>query len=301
MVGEVVLRGAARVAVPAGLRSRVLGLAHEVHQGVMKTKQGIRELYWWPGLDSEVEELVRTCQNCSTADKTATPRRALMQPVPFPSEPWAKLGLDFIGPITGGRPDQRYVIVHIDYHCKRIEMRFCAHPTTEDGIMFLEKLASCQGYQDEVVSDCGSVLMSDRFACHLRSVGIKHVRASPYHPQASGQVECTNKVVKDALQTTSLERVDWAEYIQLFLLNYRSAIQATTGRRAPARAAYAHQTSRRSREVGELSPDQESRTRELLSRVQGKQHKQKAYFARQHLKVPEFKVGNGVRRKLPQL
>ena len=43
-VGDVVLRGAARVVVPTGLRSRVLGLAHEVHQGMMKTKQRIREL-----------------------------------------------------------------------------------------------------------------------------------------------------------------------------------------------------------------------------------------------------------------
>ena len=104
VVGDVVLRGAARVVVPAGLRSRVLGLAHEVHQGIVKTKQRIRELYWWPGIDQEVERLVKTCQTCSVADKTASPRRAPMQPVPFPSEPWVKLGLDFIGPMTGVAP-----------------------------------------------------------------------------------------------------------------------------------------------------------------------------------------------------
>ena len=190
--------------VPAGLRGRVLGLAHEAHQGIVKTKQRIRELYWWPGIDREVELMVKTCQTCSAADKTASPRRAPMQPVPFPIEPWVKLGLDLIGPMAGGKPGQRFAIVCIDYHSKWIEVGFCAHPTTEVVISFLEKLSSREGYPEEVVSDCGSVFTSDRFAHYLKSVGIRHVRATPYHPQASGQVERANKLLKSALQTSTL-------------------------------------------------------------------------------------------------
>ena len=301
VVGDVVLRGSARVVVPAALRSRVLGLAHEVHQGIVKTKQRIRELYWWPGIDQEVERLVKTCPICSAADKTASPRRAPMQPVPFPSEPWVKLGLDFIGPMAGGRPCQRFAIVCIDYHSKWIEVGFCAHPTTEVVVTFLEKLASREGYPEEVVSDCGSVFMSDQFARYLRSVGIKHVRVTPYHPQASGQVERANKLVKSALQTASLEKVDWTEYLQLFLLNYRSTVQATTGR-SPAELLHGRRMRTKlhvAAERPEVSSEQARSRNGLLARVRGKQRKQKAYFDRNnHVREPKFRVGDWVRWRL---
>ena len=170
-------------------------------------------------------------------------------------------------------------------------------------VTFLEKLASREGYPEEVVSDCGSVFMSDRFARYLRSVGIRHVRATPYHPQASGQVERANKLVKSALQTASLEKADWSEYLQLFLLNYRSTVQATTGR-SPAELLHGRRMRTKlhvAAEKPEVSSDQARSRRELLSRVEGKQQKQKVYFDRnQHVKVPEFKVGDWVRRKLPQ-
>ena len=281
----------------------MLRLAHEAHQGMVKTKQRIRELYWWPGIDREVEELVRTCETCSAADKTASPRHAPMQPVPFPTEPWAKLGLDFIGPMAGGRPGQRFAIVAIDYHSKWIEVGFCAHPTTEVVVQFLEKLASREGYPEEVVSDCGSAFTSDHFAHYLRSVGIKHIPVTPYHPQASGQVERANKLVKTALQTASLEKVDWSAYLQMFLLNYRATLQATTGH-SPAELLHGRRMRTKlhvAAERQETTPEQARSRRELLARVQGKQLKQKLYFDKnKHVKVPQFKVGDRVKRRLPQ-
>ena len=44
MLGDVVLRGG-RVLVPAAPRTRLVELAHEEHQGIVRTKQRLRDLY----------------------------------------------------------------------------------------------------------------------------------------------------------------------------------------------------------------------------------------------------------------
>ena len=81
--GGLVLRGE-RIIVPAALRSRVLTLAHESHQGIVRTKQRLRALFWWPGMDADVEAAIKECPACAGADKTATTRAAPLNPVPLP-------------------------------------------------------------------------------------------------------------------------------------------------------------------------------------------------------------------------
>ena len=54
-IEQVALRGT-RIVVPRNLRRRVLGLAHEGHQGIVKTKGRLRSKVWWPGIDKEAEK-----------------------------------------------------------------------------------------------------------------------------------------------------------------------------------------------------------------------------------------------------
>ena len=298
VLDDVVLRGG-RVLVPEALRSRLVELAHEGHQGIVRTKQRLRDMYWWPGMDRVAEEQVKSCQICSLADKTASPRHAPLHPVPFPDEPWSKLGLDFIGPMAGGRPGQRFAIVSIDYHSKWIEVGFCQHPTSEVVIQFIDKLACREGYPKEIVSDCGSAFTSERFTTYLRNIGVTHVKVSPYHPQSSGQVERANKTVKSAIQTADLERTDRAQYLQMFLFSYRNTVQATTGR-SPAELLHGRPMRSKMSAALDVGGRHPARPTDLQARVKQKQAYQKTYFDRTHrVKTPDFSVGDQVRHRLP--
>ena len=53
-VGKIVLRGT-RIVVPQAARQQTLMLAHEGHQGIVKTKQRLRTKVWWPGIDHKAE------------------------------------------------------------------------------------------------------------------------------------------------------------------------------------------------------------------------------------------------------
>ena len=80
-----------RLIVPESLRSRVLNLAHEGHHGIVRCKQRLRQLYWWPGMDRDAEAAEKTCSICASVDKTAVPRQAPLHPVPLPAAAWDKV------------------------------------------------------------------------------------------------------------------------------------------------------------------------------------------------------------------
>lgn len=61
-----------RLVVPVSLRRVLVTLAHEGHQRIVRTKQRIRELYWWPGIDYLVKEQIKNCEVCLSSDMTTT-------------------------------------------------------------------------------------------------------------------------------------------------------------------------------------------------------------------------------------
>ncbi|KAF0293301.1 uncharacterized protein FJT64_000881 [Amphibalanus amphitrite] len=105
----VVLRGPDRAVVPAALRSKYLQLAHRAHDGVVRTKQLLRDLAWWPGMSKDAAALVADCPSCHAKDAVLTQqaRPAPLQPVELPDRPWSKLGLDIVGPIPGAPPSAK--------------------------------------------------------------------------------------------------------------------------------------------------------------------------------------------------
>ena len=66
---DVILRGSDRAVVPSVLKPDYLSLAHRAHDGVVRTKQLLRSLAWWPGMDKDVEATVLACNHCQASDK----------------------------------------------------------------------------------------------------------------------------------------------------------------------------------------------------------------------------------------
>ena len=55
------------------LRDKVFRLAHEGHQGVVKTKYRLRSKVWWPGMDKDVEKLCKVCYCCQVTSSYDPP------------------------------------------------------------------------------------------------------------------------------------------------------------------------------------------------------------------------------------
>jgi len=76
-------------------------LAHGGHQGIVKTKQLIRDKVWFPGIDKLAEEKVKNCLSCQAASNTLPPLEPLRM-TPLPSAPWKDVAVDFAGPFPSG-------------------------------------------------------------------------------------------------------------------------------------------------------------------------------------------------------
>ncbi|RXN35648.1 Integrase core domain [Labeo rohita] len=120
-----------RLIVPIALRKRLIHLTHEGHQGLVRTKQRLRELYWWPRMDDLVHTVLSACMTCQASDKSAKTFPAPMQPVEFPKGPFQHVAIDTVGPFEKGATDCKFAITLIDYFSKWPEVGFASSVTIE--------------------------------------------------------------------------------------------------------------------------------------------------------------------------
>lgn len=139
-----IFRGA-RLLVPKPLQERIVHLAHEGHQGVVRTKQRLRELYWWPRMDDLVCKVLLSCSICQSCDKTAKASPAPLQPVELPGGPFQHVACDIVGPIERAPYDCRYAITLIDYFSKWPKIAFTSNATTATVITFLNAVFAREG------------------------------------------------------------------------------------------------------------------------------------------------------------
>lgn len=115
-----------RFVIPQELQGILIAKAHEGHTGIVKTRTRLRELYWWPKMNAQVENVIHSCDICEVAKKSANTFSTPLQPVPFPDRLWSKLGIDIVGLFERAEPSCRYAITLVNYFSKWPEVQFCA-------------------------------------------------------------------------------------------------------------------------------------------------------------------------------
>ena len=153
---DMLMRGN-RLVIPERLRGKVLDLAHEGHQGIVRTKQRLRCSVWWPGVDVEVERLVRSCHACQIVSVGNPPEPAC--PSELPSGPWQDLNPDLCGPFPGGEN----LLVVVDRYSKWVEVETLSSTTTQDITVRLEKIFGSHGFPLTLTTDNARNLTSAEF------------------------------------------------------------------------------------------------------------------------------------------
>nr|XP_054930704.1 uncharacterized protein LOC129386641 [Dermacentor andersoni] len=302
-VADGLLMRSERIVVPAKLTATFIQLAHESHPGIVKTKQRLREKYWWPGLDKQVETAIRKCTVCQSADKSAKSYPTPLQPVALPDKPWSKIAIDIVGPFERAPADCRFVISVVDYFSKWPEVAFCRDVSSAKVMDFLLSIFAREGYPDELVSDHGPQFTSREFESFLQDRGIKHSFSAVYHPQANGQVERFNRALKSYIQLALLEQRPVKKTVTEYLGIFRVTPHSTTGL-SPAVLLYFRHIRTSLDVIGHPTSsfftDPAPEMSSLRKRVKEHQRKNKVYADRRSAaRVPQFQVGKYVRVKKP--
>ena len=104
-----VLKGS-RIVIPASMRNQVLQAIHLGHQGENKCILRARESVFWPGISTDIRQMVKNCDLCNK-HQPAQPKLPIMQP-DLPTRPWEKLGTDILE-FNG----KKYLMV-VDYYSR---------------------------------------------------------------------------------------------------------------------------------------------------------------------------------------
>ena len=208
-----------RVIVPRSLQQQVLDELHNSHSGIVRMKAVARSYVWWPGLDKDLEDLVKSCPKCQSCRNQ--PAAAPLHPWLWPTKPWERVHIDYAGPIDG-----KMMLVVVDAHSKWPEVIIMSSTTSQATIQALRNLFASYGLPRQLVSDNGPQFSSSEFAIFLRRNGIKHILSSPYHPSSNGLAERFVRTLKSSLKNSSIK--DTHQHLMDFLLNYRTTPHSTT-------------------------------------------------------------------------
>uniref|UniRef100_A0A5S6QGC4 RNA-directed DNA polymerase n=1 Tax=Trichuris muris TaxID=70415 RepID=A0A5S6QGC4_TRIMR len=216
-----------RVVIPTSLQHQVLCQLHRGHPGIVRMKALARSHAYWPGIDSEIEDLVKRCHRCSAAAKL--PVKTTLAPWPVPLRPWSRVHADFAGPYEG-----RNFLIVIDALTKWPEVLLTNSTTATATVALLTDLFARFGFPETLVTDNGSQFRASHFEDFCRKNGVVHVCSPPHHPQSNGQVERFVDTFKRTMEKLKGDAT-LPENLATFLLRYRTSPNPSIeGQQSPA-------------------------------------------------------------------
>ena len=109
-------------------------------------------------------------------------------------------GIDFMGPFPPFDVKE-YILVVVDYVSKWVEAIPTRTNNHREVLIFVTRcIFTRYGFPRAIISDDGSHINNAHFRAFFMKYGVHHRITTPYHPQANGQVEVSNRKVKTILK-----------------------------------------------------------------------------------------------------
>jgi len=283
-----------RVVIPQSLQKRVIILAHEGHQGIVKTKELLRSKVWFPGIDSMVAKNIQNCYACQI-NTTKTDY------IPFkistmPSGPWQDLACDFYSASTVT------LLVIIDEYSRYPVIQPVSSTAANAVIPQLHSTFSTFGNPIYLKADNGPPFNGAEFERFCNIMGIKRRFSTPYWPRGNGECERFMPNLTKIFINATLNNTAWQLELNFFLAAYRSTPHSST-KVAPASLIFRYATTSRLSSL-QLPSSFSSQNIDIKAQTHDAQSKQIMKYEinkRLHVKHNTLKVGDLVLYEPPSL
>ena len=220
-----------RLLIPRKLRSRVLKLLHSSHRGMELTKQRARQLVYWPYINNDIENTVKTCKECQKL--LPSQQKEPMKLEEEPSRAFQSVSTDYFG-----HAGNQYLIYTDRFSGWPMVQMFRQAATANKLISTLRKFFSATGVPEILRSDGGPQYKSKIFNDFLNQWAVRHHQSSPYYPQSNGHAEASVKAVKHLImKCTKNGNMDTDEFA-LGLLELRNSPRVEG--QSPAQILFGH-------------------------------------------------------------
>lgn len=236
--GLVYLADSDRLYIPAdgALKTRILHECHDVptagHLGKDKTLEQVKRRFYWPRMDADVLQYVRTCDACQRNKPSQQATPGLLMPLPIPDYPWQQVTMDLITQLPQSRKGHDAIVVFVDKLTKMVHLVATTTNVTAPQLaeIFWETVVRHHGLPSSIVSD-----RDPRFTGHFwqalwKCMGTQLTMSTAYHPQTDGQTERANRTLEEMLRAyVSFQQKDWDEHLVAAELAFNGSKQASTG------------------------------------------------------------------------
>ena len=180
-----------RIVIPSCLWEEYLQRLYQGHLSATKVQQNAHQHLYWPGLDADIADYTRRCQECIHRSQ---PPKEPLQAHDVPQEPWERIAMDYF--YMNGR---LYILI-CDYFSKfpfLFQVKTTSFANLKD---HLEELFSVEGIPNEIMSDNGPPFNGKEFSSYLTGLGIRHTTSLPNYPRSNGFIERQIQTVKRLIE-----------------------------------------------------------------------------------------------------
>jgi len=221
--------------IPDQLRLDILTRYHEKpaagHFGVKRTLELISRNFWWPKMEDDVKNFVKSCETCMRNKKSRHRKFGLLQPLDVPERPWKSIEIDFLCGLPPSKGNTVIMVV-VDRFSKMIHLiPFKDIPNSvQTAKAFINNIYKLHGLPYDIITDRGSQFTSELWQEFLFLLNIKSKIATTDHHETVGQVERCNSFIEQYLRcfSRSFYHDDWVDFLPLAEFAYNNSIHPST-------------------------------------------------------------------------
>ena len=144
VINGIIFKGE-RIVIPMKMRTDILKKLHQSHMGIEKTKLRARETVFWPGINRQIEDMVKACETCLT--NRSQQRREPLIPSEIADYPFQMVGTDLF--YWNGQD----FLLTVDYYSRYWEIERLYETQSVNIIKKLKMMFSRHGIPQMVRSD----------------------------------------------------------------------------------------------------------------------------------------------------
>ena len=230
-----IIRKANRIYIPGDrkLRNYLLHQFHDNsgHLGREKTIHLLSRYFYWNNIFDDVNDYVRSCNNCQRNKPSNKLPHGLLEPLEIPDSRWQSVAMDFISGLPKSSGFDTILTV-TDRLTKMVHLIPTTKVATARDIakLFLRHVIRHHGIPQSIVSDRDVKFTSHFWNELMKMLNVKLKMSSTDHPQTDGQSERTNRTVIEILRSYVNERnTNWIEYLPIVKIAINNSKSISTG------------------------------------------------------------------------
>ncbi|XP_055604284.1 uncharacterized protein LOC129752535 [Uranotaenia lowii] len=194
-----------RILVPFMLRRKLIDCCHTSHNGIEATLKLARANLFWPGMSSQIKEVIKSCFIC--AKYAASQPNPPMQSHAIPVYPFQLVSMDvFVAEYLGSK---RYFLVTVDHYSDFFEIDILKDLSADTVITVCKMNFARHGIPQRLLTDNGTNFVNQKMMKLAAEWNIELVTSAPYHQQANGKSEAAVKLAKRLLKKSNESGADF--------------------------------------------------------------------------------------------